>query len=167
MFQRNCSIFQGSPRADRRETIKRSPSRRSFEDILNLSKKFSLDIPPKLFWTTDSFVELLVSSNISRYCSFRLVRAVATLVDGRIIEVILCSFSFAFFCFIHVTFRFLFLALPFSTKLVSLLLIKGNLCYLCNSVWIPPDRTCLSYQRPPSASIWRNKKFLWFIVVRS
>ncbi|OQV16028.1 Rab proteins geranylgeranyltransferase component A 1 [Hypsibius exemplaris] len=59
----------------------------TFDDVLLQSRKFSLDLAPKLFWTTDAFVNLLKTSNISRYTSFRLVHSVATFLDGRIVEV--------------------------------------------------------------------------------
>ncbi|XP_055327200.1 rab proteins geranylgeranyltransferase component A-like [Paramacrobiotus metropolitanus] len=59
----------------------------TFEDVLSQTRKFSLDIAPKLFWTNDAFVNLLTNSNISRYTAFRLVQVIATAVEGRIVEV--------------------------------------------------------------------------------
>ncbi|GAV09034.1 hypothetical protein RvY_18638 [Ramazzottius varieornatus] len=59
----------------------------SFDDVLAESKKFSLDLAPKLFWSNDKFVDLLTTSNVSRYASFRLVNSVATTVEGRITSV--------------------------------------------------------------------------------
>lgn len=48
------------------------------EAVLNDSRRFNIDLVPKLLFSRGSLVELLISSNISRYAEFRAVDHVLT-----------------------------------------------------------------------------------------
>ena len=46
--------------------------------MLNLSRKFSIDLSPNIFYSRGQFIELLISSEVSKYCEFRLVNQILT-----------------------------------------------------------------------------------------
>ncbi|XP_053970848.1 rab proteins geranylgeranyltransferase component A 1 [Hylaeus anthracinus] len=50
-------------------------------------RKFNIDLAPKLLFARGELVELLISSNISRYTEFRSVSRVATFMDGKLTQV--------------------------------------------------------------------------------
>ena len=52
--------------------------------ILAESRKFNLDLTPKLFFSRGAMVELLISSNISRYTEFKAVSRVLTVIQGEL-----------------------------------------------------------------------------------
>lgn len=52
--------------------------------ILDESRRFNLDLIPKLLFSRGSMVELLISSNISRYTEFKSVSRVLTLINGSL-----------------------------------------------------------------------------------
>ncbi|XP_074106773.1 rab escort protein [Cotesia typhae] len=54
-------------------------------------RRFNIDLAPKLLFARGELVELLISSNIARYAEFRAVSRVATYMDGKLIQVPLCS----------------------------------------------------------------------------
>ncbi|KAJ8960383.1 hypothetical protein NQ314_006073 [Rhamnusium bicolor] len=66
------------------------------QEILNKdSRKFNIDLTPKLQYARGDFVELLISSNIARYSEYRSVSRVLTLLNGQL-EVVPCSRSDVF-----------------------------------------------------------------------
>ncbi|KAK8401360.1 hypothetical protein O3P69_002847 [Scylla paramamosain] len=54
----------------------------SQEELLNLSRKFNLDLAPKLLYSQGPMVELLISSNIARYVEFKCISRVLTWLGG-------------------------------------------------------------------------------------
>ncbi|XP_076164472.1 rab escort protein isoform X2 [Ptiloglossa arizonensis] len=50
-------------------------------------RKFNIDLAPKLLFARGELVDLLISSNISRYAEFRAVSRVATYMDGKLTQV--------------------------------------------------------------------------------
>jgi len=57
------------------------------ETLLSQSRKFNLDLTPRLLFARGPMVELLISSNISRYTEFKSVTRVLTLLEGRLEQV--------------------------------------------------------------------------------
>ena len=57
------------------------------EEILKQSRKFNIDLTPRLLYSRGDMVELLISSNISRYTEFKSVTRVLTSIDGRLEQV--------------------------------------------------------------------------------
>merc|ERR1719348_832351 len=58
------------------------------EETLRLqSRKFNLDLTPRLLFARGPMVELLISSNISRYTEFKSVTRVLTLLEGKLEQV--------------------------------------------------------------------------------
>lgn len=45
---------------------------------MKLSRRFSLDLSPNILYSRGSFIELLISSDVSKYCEFRLVTQILT-----------------------------------------------------------------------------------------
>nr|AEE61688.1 unknown [Dendroctonus ponderosae] len=62
----------------------------SQESLLKISRKFNIDLVPKLHYARGSFVELLISSNIARYAEYRSVSRVLTWLKGQL-EPVPCS----------------------------------------------------------------------------
>lgn len=65
------------------------------ETISKEFRRFSIDLSPKLLFCRGSMVELLISSNISRYAEFRACDRVATVLDSTI-KTVPCSRSDVF-----------------------------------------------------------------------
>ncbi|VEN53356.1 unnamed protein product [Callosobruchus maculatus] len=65
------------------------------ERLLKESRKFNIDLVPKLQYARGDFVELLISSNIARYSEFKSLSRVLTWLNGRL-EVVPCSRSDVF-----------------------------------------------------------------------
>ncbi|XP_066252349.1 rab proteins geranylgeranyltransferase component A isoform X2 [Euwallacea similis] len=63
--------------------------------LLDDSRKFNIDLVPKLHFAKGEFVELLISSNIARYVEYRSVSRVLTYLNGQL-EVVPCSRSDVF-----------------------------------------------------------------------
>ncbi|KAM7342398.1 rab escort protein [Cochliomyia hominivorax] len=59
----------------------------SIEKLMKLSRKFNLDICPKILYSSGSLVQLLISSNICRYAEFRAVDRICTLFQGQLLNV--------------------------------------------------------------------------------
>merc|ERR1719268_684564 len=57
------------------------------EMLKSQSRKFNLDLTPRLLFARGPMVELLISSNISRYTEFKSVTRVLTLLDGNLEQV--------------------------------------------------------------------------------
>ncbi|XP_055855161.1 rab proteins geranylgeranyltransferase component A [Episyrphus balteatus] len=55
--------------------------------ILKNSRKFNIDLTPKLLFSAGKLVELLVSSNICRYAEFRAIDRISTLYNGELLNV--------------------------------------------------------------------------------
>ncbi|KAJ8982352.1 hypothetical protein NQ317_013103 [Molorchus minor] len=65
------------------------------ENLLNESRKFNIDLMPKLQFARGDFVELLISSNIARYSEYRSISRVLTWLDNQL-QVVPCSRSDVF-----------------------------------------------------------------------
>ncbi|XP_061164186.1 rab proteins geranylgeranyltransferase component A 2-like [Saccostrea echinata] len=50
-------------------------------------RKFNLDLSPKLLYCGGSMVELLITSDIAKYCEFKTVSRILTLIDGNLRKV--------------------------------------------------------------------------------
>merc|ERR1719266_945037 len=59
----------------------------SREEIEKQSRRFNIDLVPRLLFSRGEMVELLISSNISRYTEFKAVTRVLTLLDGKLEQV--------------------------------------------------------------------------------
>ena len=59
----------------------------SKEKIENQSRRFNIDLSPRLLYSRGDMVELLISSNISRYTEFKSVTRVLTRLGGRLEQV--------------------------------------------------------------------------------
>jgi len=57
------------------------------ETLLSQSRKFNLDLTPRLLFARGPMVELLISSNISRYTEFKSVTRVLTMLEGKLEQV--------------------------------------------------------------------------------
>jgi RAB protein geranylgeranyltransferase component A len=56
--------------------------------LLKLSRRFSIDLCPNIFYARGQFIELLISSDVSKYCEFRLITQILTLnKDGKLEKV--------------------------------------------------------------------------------
>ncbi|XP_023339361.1 rab proteins geranylgeranyltransferase component A-like [Eurytemora carolleeae] len=78
-----------SPKAETSESsLKANPSKESKvwskETLLKESRRFNIDLTPRLLYARGSMVELLISSNIARYTEFKSVTRVLTQIDGRL-----------------------------------------------------------------------------------
>ncbi len=71
----------GEDGPDKRHSERPSWSRKK---IAENSRHFNLDLTPKLLFSRGSMVELLISSNISRYTEFKSVSRVLTLINGAL-----------------------------------------------------------------------------------
>ena len=72
------------------ETVAEQPEQEtkwSKEEILKQSRKFNIDLTPRLLYSRGDMVELLISSNISRYTEFKSVTRVLTRLGGRLEQV--------------------------------------------------------------------------------
>ena len=72
------------------ETVAEQPEQEtkwSKEEILKQSRKFNIDLTPRLLFSRGDMVELLISSNISRYTEFKSVTRVLTRLGGRLEQV--------------------------------------------------------------------------------
>eukprot|EP00092_Neocalanus_flemingeri_P074042 GFUD01091503.1.p1 GENE.GFUD01091503.1~~GFUD01091503.1.p1 ORF type:complete len:359 (+),score=119.64 GFUD01091503.1:77-1153(+) len=80
---------------DSGQTIKDQPSQHAAsanqkwdkETLLAQSRKFNLDLTPRLLFARGPMVELLISSNISRYTEFKSVTRVLTMLEGKLEQV--------------------------------------------------------------------------------
>lgn len=59
----------------------------SKNEILKLSRRFSMDLAPNVFYSRGQFIELLISSDVSKYCEFRMVNQILTRNESRIEKV--------------------------------------------------------------------------------
>lgn len=69
----------------------------SMEKLLNVSRKFNLDLAPKLLFSRGPLVELLISSNIARYAEFKALTRILTMHNGNLQQVP-CSRADVFSC---------------------------------------------------------------------
>lgn len=53
-------------------------------------RKFNLDLAPRLLYCRGSMVELLITSDIAKYCEFKTVTRMLTLLNGKL-EKVPCS----------------------------------------------------------------------------
>ncbi|CAG2229809.1 CHM [Mytilus edulis] len=58
--------------------------------LLKEWRKFNLDLTPKLLYCGGSMVQLLITSDIAKYCEFKTVTRMLTLLDGKL-EKVPCS----------------------------------------------------------------------------
>ncbi|KAI0219006.1 Rab proteins geranylgeranyltransferase component A 1 [Lamellibrachia satsuma] len=66
------------------ETIGKQPT---FREIKQQWRKFSIDLMPKVLYCRGSMVELLIKSDIAKYCEFKSVTRVLTLLNGKLQQV--------------------------------------------------------------------------------
>ncbi|XP_050532576.1 rab proteins geranylgeranyltransferase component A 1 [Daktulosphaira vitifoliae] len=71
-------------------TLKQNDKLWCQEKIKSLGRKFNMDLAPKLLFSRGTLVELLISSNISRYAEFRCVNRILTWLDNKL-ETVPCS----------------------------------------------------------------------------
>uniref|UniRef100_T1J4P5 Rab proteins geranylgeranyltransferase component A n=1 Tax=Strigamia maritima TaxID=126957 RepID=T1J4P5_STRMM len=75
-------------------TIEKTPIPKSefkhWKDLESNSRKFNLDLAPKVLFSRGSLVNLLISSNIARYAEFKCVTRVLTYLNGKL-EQVPCS----------------------------------------------------------------------------
>ncbi|CAH0560561.1 unnamed protein product [Brassicogethes aeneus] len=62
------------------------------DDLLKESRKFNIDLTPKVQYARGDFIELLISSNIARYSEYRSITRVLTWFNNTL-EVVPCSRS--------------------------------------------------------------------------
>jgi RAB protein geranylgeranyltransferase component A len=53
----------------------------------SLSRKFAIDLCPRLIWSSGSFVEMLLKSSVSRYLEFKCLHSCAMHIDQHFEEV--------------------------------------------------------------------------------
>jgi RAB protein geranylgeranyltransferase component A len=51
----------------------RSTNKSLYADLMNKSRRFNIDLCPNVFYSRGKFIELLISSDVSKYSEFRLV----------------------------------------------------------------------------------------------
>lgn len=61
-----------------------------FAGVKKQWRKFSIDLMPKILYNRGSLVELLISSDVSKYCEFRCITRVLTMLKDKL-EVVPCS----------------------------------------------------------------------------
>ncbi|XP_078682992.1 rab proteins geranylgeranyltransferase component A 2-like [Branchiostoma floridae x Branchiostoma belcheri] len=66
------------------------PKKWTMDDIHKEWRRFNIDLSPKMLFGRGSLVELLITSNISRYCEFKAVSRILTLLNGKL-EQVPCS----------------------------------------------------------------------------
>ncbi|XP_065368475.1 rab proteins geranylgeranyltransferase component A [Calliphora vicina] len=59
----------------------------SVDKLMKLSRKFNLDLCPKILYSSGALVQLLISSNICRYAEFRAVDRICTQFQGQLLNV--------------------------------------------------------------------------------
>ncbi|XP_066286896.1 rab proteins geranylgeranyltransferase component A 2-like [Branchiostoma lanceolatum] len=69
---------------------KMEPKKWTMDDIHKEWRRFNIDLSPKMLFGRGSLVELLITSNISRYCEFKAVSRILTLLNGKL-EQVPCS----------------------------------------------------------------------------
>lgn len=84
--------IQQPPAEDTIEPIEPHPLPTAQEVALKLSRRFNIDLTPKLLYACGQLVELLISSNICRYSEFRAVDRVCTMMAGTL-RAVPCSRS--------------------------------------------------------------------------
>lgn len=57
------------------------------EDIHEHWRRFNLDLLPKVLYNKGSLVELLISSDVARYCEFKLLNRILTPLNNKLIQV--------------------------------------------------------------------------------
>ncbi|CAF0907292.1 unnamed protein product [Brachionus calyciflorus] len=58
------------------------------DKLLKLSRKFTLDLTPNIFYSRGQLIELLISSDVAKYCEFKMVSQILTLDrDGNVQKV--------------------------------------------------------------------------------
>ncbi|ESO07677.1 hypothetical protein HELRODRAFT_191009 [Helobdella robusta] len=67
----------------------------SVDDVVALDRKFNIDLVSKLLYNRGCMVELLISSDVARYCEFKIVSRILTLLDGNF-QTVPCSKSDVF-----------------------------------------------------------------------
>merc|ERR1719193_1634206 len=84
----DANINEDEPQEGPAQTIMKDTKPVWNKETLKLqSRKFNLDLTPRLLFARGPMVELLISSNISRYTEFKSVTRVLTLLDGKLEQV--------------------------------------------------------------------------------
>jgi len=74
-------------KGDSEDATVESSARWTKDEMQKQSRKFNIDLTPRLLFSRGDMVELLISSNISRYTEFKSVTRVLTLIDGKLEQV--------------------------------------------------------------------------------
>ncbi|KAH8270858.1 hypothetical protein KR018_007627 [Drosophila ironensis] len=83
---RNATYKWNFPEAEPMEVQGEAP-KWSRESLLEKSRRFSLDLTPRIVYSAGDMVQLLIKSNICRYMEFRAVDNVCMLQNGEIVPV--------------------------------------------------------------------------------
>ncbi|XP_014093894.1 rab proteins geranylgeranyltransferase component A [Bactrocera oleae] len=83
----NSDILAGEINTKTDANTKQSVLDWSRETLLQQSRRFNLDLSPKILYSAGHLVQLLISSNICRYAEFRAVDRVCTRFQNNIINV--------------------------------------------------------------------------------
>lgn len=59
----------------------------TIEKIMKQSRRFNLDLCPRILYSTGELVQLLISSNICRYAEFRAIDNVCTVFENKVLAV--------------------------------------------------------------------------------
>merc|ERR1719348_1135630 len=78
---------EGQEDAPNQDSVIETKSSWNEETLRLQSRKFNLDLTPRLLFARGPMVELLISSNISRYTEFKSVTRVLTLLEGKLEQV--------------------------------------------------------------------------------
>lgn len=78
---------EGQEDAPNQDSVVETKSSWNEETLRLQSRKFNLDLTPRLLFARGPMVELLISSNISRYTEFKSVTRVLTLLEGKLEQV--------------------------------------------------------------------------------
>lgn len=74
----------GKTRMKHKAKLNKNATRKDFSEN---SRKFNLDLSPKVLFSRGVLVESLISANISHYAEFKVVSRILTFINGRIEEV--------------------------------------------------------------------------------
>ncbi|KAL4235013.1 hypothetical protein ACF0H5_006651 [Mactra antiquata] len=119
------------------DTVKEKSKSWSQKRMKSEWRRFNMDLSPKVLYSVGDMVELLISSDIAKYCEFKTVTQILTLMDGNL-EKVPCS-----------------RADVFSSKKVSMLEKRMLMKFL---------QFCLEYeQKPEEIKDYMDKPFLEFL----
>ncbi|XP_077983640.1 rab proteins geranylgeranyltransferase component A 2-like isoform X2 [Glandiceps talaboti] len=134
---KGCESCDSKPKE---QVIKPQRKEWTMEDIRKEWRRFNIDLAPKILFSRGSLVELLISSNISRYAEFKCVTRILTHLNGKI-EQVPCSRSDVF-----------------SSKYVSMLEKRMLMKFI---------EFCLAYEKHPAEyQEFEDRPFVDFLKTR-